>query len=134
MRLMLILIATTLLAGCPQKREDRLRDETVRRFEAMLRWSQFDTLQDFIHPDWLAEHPISDLDLERLKQFKVSQYRLRQVLEHPDGQGFDRVGELRLYHLHTARERAIEFRERWRWDPDLKRWMLHSGLPDPRMR
>jgi len=124
-------MALLLLAGCPQKRESLLREETTQRYEAVVRWNQFDSMTDFMHPDWLEENPIKPLDIQRLHQFKVSQYRVRQVMSLPEGSGFDRVVELRLYHVHTARERVVEYVESWRWDEDLGRWMLHSGLPDP---
>ncbi|MDT8439690.1 MAG: hypothetical protein RQ729_11845 [Wenzhouxiangellaceae bacterium] len=119
------------LAGCPQKREDLLREETLQRFEAVVRWNQFDSIIDFIHPDWLEEHPVSDLDIERLHQFRVSQYRLVQVMSLPDGSGFDRLIQLRMTNRHTARERLVEYTEAWRWDEERKRWMLHSPPPDP---
>lgn len=134
MRIVLILLATLLLAGCPVKREDQLREETTKLWEATLRWSLFDSAVDFIHPDWLAENPVSDFEIQRLHQFKVSQYRVRQVSSLADGSGFDRIVELRLYHIHSARERVVEFLESWRWDKERKRWLLHSGLPDPTLR
>ena len=134
MRLFLIVLAMLLLTGCPQKREDQLREETTLRWEATLRWNMFDSLVDYIHPDWLAEHPVSDFEVQRLHQFKVSQYRVRQVMSLADGSGFDRVVELRLYHIHSARERVVQFLESWRWDEERKRWMRHSGLPDPTLR
>lgn len=126
-----VLIVALLLAGCPQKRENLLREETTQRYEAVVRWNQFDSLVDFMHPDWLEENPIRPLDVERLHQFKVSQYRVRQVMSLPEGSGFDRLVELRLYHIHSARERVVEYLESWRWDEERGRWMLHSGLPDP---
>jgi len=134
MRVMLLGLAALMLAGCPQKREDLLREETTRRYEAVMRWNEFDALVDFMHPDWLAENPVSSLDIERLHQFNVSEYRVRQVMSQPDGSGFDRIVQLRLYHLHSARERVVEYVESWRWDDERKRWMLHSGLPDPTLR
>jgi hypothetical protein len=134
MRILLSVLLVLLLAGCPQKREDILRDETTQKWEQVVRWNMFDSMANFMHPDWLAENPVSEFEVQRLQQFKVSQYRVRQVISLPDGSGFDRVVELRLYHLHSARERLVEHVESWRWDEERKRWMLHSGMPDPTMR
>lgn len=127
----IVLIAMLgLLSACSTLEDkDRLRTETLERFEAVLRWNQFDSLVDFMHPNWLAEHPVTSLEIERLHQFRVSQYNLRQVLAAPDG-GVDRLVQLRLYNKHTARERVVEYSESWRWDDERGRWMLHSGLPD----
>jgi len=131
MRILLLLAAALVLAGCPQKREDLMREETLSRFEAVVRWNQFDSIVDFIDPDWLDENPVRDLEIERLHQFRVSQYRVRQVIAMPDGQGMDRLVQLRMTNRHTARERVIEYVEAWRYDEASKRWMLHSGPPDP---
>lgn len=123
-------LIAALVAGCATTDRDDARSETLRRFEAVVRWNQFDSIVDFMHPDWLEEHPVADIDLSRLKQFRVSQYQVLQVLAHPDGEGADRLIRLRLYNLHTARERTVEYMETWRWDDERERWMLHSGLPD----
>lgn len=123
-------LALVLLGACAaMNNEDKLRTETLDRFEAVVRWNQFDSIVDFMHPDWLEENPVTSLDIERLHQFRVSQYTLRQVLTAPDG-GVDRIIQLRMYNKHTARERVVEYVESWRWDEERERWMLHSGLPD----
>src|SRR6056297_3946212 len=114
--------------GTPQEK-DKKRTETMDRYEAVVRWNQFDSMVDFMHPEWLAENPVSSLDIERLHQFRVSQYTVRQVLTASDG-GVDRLVQLRLYNKHTAREKVVEYLESWRWDDERGRWMLHSGLPD----
>jgi hypothetical protein len=119
-----------LSVGCGTRQTDRERTETLDRFEAIVRWNQFDAMPDFMHPDYLEDNPIRAVDIERLHQFRVSQYRVRQVLSVTDEQGLDRLVELRLYNLHTARERSVEYIESWRWDETRERWMLHSGLPD----
>ena len=119
-----------LLGACDTLNDkDKQRTETMDRYEAVVRWSQFDSLVDFMHPDWLAENPVTSLEIERLHQFRVSQYTLRQVLSEPGG-GVDRLVQLRLYNKHTARERVVDYVESWRWDDERGRWMLHSGLPD----
>ena len=124
------LLSLVLLAGCGAMSDrDRLRTETIQRYEATVRWNQFDALVDFMHPDWLEENPVSSLDIDRLHQFRVSQYSVRQVMSVPED-GVDRLVQLRIYNKHTARERVVDYVEAWRWDEERERWMLHSGLPD----
>lgn len=119
-----------LLGACNTLDEkDKQRTETMDRYEAIVRWNQFDSMVDFMHPDWLAENPVTPLEVERLHQFRVSQYTVRQVLSNSEG-GVDRVVQLRMYNKHTAREKVVEYVESWRWDDERGRWMLHSGLPD----
>jgi hypothetical protein len=126
----LLLVLTLLLAACAGQRADQQRTETLDRFEALVRWSQFDSIPDFMHPEYREEHPVRSIDLERLNQFRVSQYQVKQVMMIGDDAGVDRLVELRLYNRHTARERVVEYVESWRWDGERERWMLHSGLPD----
>ena len=125
-----LLLALVFVAGCgAMSDQDRLRTETLQRYEAIVRWNQFDAMVDFMHPEWLEENPVSSLDIDRLHQFRVSQYSVRQVMSEPAG-GIDRLVQLRMYNKHTARERVVEYVESWRWDEERGRWMLHSGLPD----
>jgi hypothetical protein len=133
-RLLLIsLLALTALSGCGSGPPERERQERIQSWESMLRWAEHkEGLLDFIHPEWLAENPISMLDIDRLQQFRVTEYRVRQIIASPDGMELDRRVQLRLYHVHTARERVIDHREIWRYDENLDAWMLHSGIPDPR--
>ncbi len=131
MRITLSMIAVlVLLAGCGASKQDLAQTETLQRYEAVMRWSQFDSLVDFIHPDWLADNTITSLDVERLHQFQVSQYRVVQVLGLEDAEGMDRLVRLRMIHRHSASERVVDYVESWRWDEERERWMLHSGLPD----
>lgn len=124
------LLSLVFLAGCGAISDrDRLRTETIQRYEATVRWNQFDALVDFMHPEWLEENPVSSLDIDRLHQFRVSQYSVRQVMSVPED-GVDRLVQLRIYNKHTARERVVDYVEAWRWDEERERWMLHSGLPD----
>lgn len=131
MRIILgLLLASFLLTGCGASKQDLAQTETLQRYEAVMRWSQFDSLVDFIHPDWLAENTITSLDVQRLHQFQVSHYRVIQVISLQDVEGMDRLVRLRMIHRHSASERVVEYVESWRWDEERERWMLHSGLPD----
>ena len=129
--LILVLLAALLLAACASNsKKERTKEEIIERYSALVRWSQFDAMPDYMHPDWLADNPVRQLDIERLRQFRVTGYRVRQVISVDDDGGEDRVIQLRLYHTHTARERELQYLESWRWDEERERWMLHSGLPD----
>lgn len=131
-RLSLVLLCLLLASACGTSSSVRERQAAMDRWEVLVRWNQFDNLVDFIHPDYLAENPVTNLDIDRLNQFRVTEYRVRQVLVSPDSDEVQRQARIRLYHVHTGRERVVDYREIWRLDEDLDVWLLHSGLPDPR--
>ncbi|MEE4639581.1 MAG: hypothetical protein V2J42_12665 [Wenzhouxiangella sp.] len=130
----LALAALLFLTACAGSSLNNERSDTLLAWENLVRWSEYDALIDFIHPEYLAANPVTALDIDRLYQFRVTEYRARQVLTEPDGLGLERTVRIRLYHVHSARERVLDHREVWRYDEELKGWLLHSGLPDPRQR
>ncbi len=131
--LLLSLLSVLMLSGCGSGPPEREKQDRIMAWESAVRWSEHkDALLDFIHPEWLAEHPVSPLDIDRLEQFRVTEYRVRQVIANPNGLEIERRVQLRLYHVHTARERVIDHREIWRYDEESEVWLMHSGIPDPR--
>ncbi|MEE4295091.1 MAG: hypothetical protein V2J20_00560 [Wenzhouxiangella sp.] len=134
MRVTCVLTLALLLVACAGGSAERDRTEVMDSWESLVRWSEYDALVDFLHPDYLADHPVTALEVDRLRQFRVTEYRVRRVMAEPDGLGLERTVMIRLYHLHSAHERIIDHREVWRYDEELETWLLHSGLPDPRRR
>ncbi len=124
------LAAALLLTGCLGSSQVTKRDEAMRQFENLVRWGKYDAMLDFIHPEYLADHPISSLELRRLQQYQVSSYRTRSTVVSDDGKMVNQVVELRLYNLNTAHERTVLYRQNWLLDKATDRWLLHSGLPD----
>lgn len=129
--LMLLMVVLLLTACASGSQAQRKQEKAMNLWQEMVRWNEYDGLVDMIHPDWLADHPIRSVELERLRQFRVTEYRVRQVISDPDEQRVVRRVQIRLYHIHSARERIIQHREVWRYDNERDRWLLHSGLPDP---
>lgn len=131
--IVLSVLSVALLAGCATGPSDQEKRERLQSWENIIRWSEHkDALIDFIDPEWLEANPISSLDIDRLEQFRVTEYRVRQVVSNPNGLEIQRLVQLRLYHIHSARERIVDHRELWRYDEEREIWMLHSGIPDPR--
>lgn len=119
-----------LLSGCLAQEKRDKRDDLLRAFEAQLRFgNNFEALLNYIHPDYLKEHPVSSIEIRRLNLYRVSGYRARSVVASEDGKSLNQVVELRLYSQSTARERTVIYPQTWIYDDDLERWMLHSGLP-----
>lgn len=125
----LILLIGILSVGCGTLPKDRKQEETLNLFRQTLRFSEFEALQGFMDAEYLEEHPITSLEVNRLKQFQVSGYKVRSVVAGEDGETVNQVIELRFYNIRTAAERQVLYHEDWRWHDDQKAWRLHSGLP-----
>jgi len=120
-----------LLAGCPQDKQSKDLTETLEQYEIIVRWAQWDAALAFVSPEYQEEHPISNLEIERLRLFKVTSYNLRSSTPVDDGNGLHQVVEIKLFNKNQVRERTIINEQYWKYDETRKRWLLHSGLPDP---
>ena len=131
--LVLALIAIVLV-GCPSNQVDKSRGETFKQYETIIRWSQWDAAADFIAPEYLAEHPVTRLDMDRLRLFRVTAYTVRSTGVYDEGLTARQVVEIKMFNANQAVERTIVDQQEWRYHDESKRWLLHSGLPDPTQR
>lgn len=130
-RSLLMILTALLLAGCPQSRESKDLSETLSEYETFVRWAQWDAASNFIAPEYLEEHPITRLELDRLRLFRVTQYLVRSSAPIDGGDGLLQTVEIRIFNKNQARERTIVDEQYWKLNHETKRWLLHSGLPDP---
>ena len=130
-RTLLIIAMATLLSGCPQTKEENDLSETLLQYETIVRWAEWDAAVDFIAPEYRQKHPITRLELDRLRLFKVTQYVVRSSAPVNDGSGLLQSVEIRMFNKNQARERTIVDEQYWKYNELTERWQLHSGLPDP---
>lgn len=126
-----IVLAMLLLAACVPNQVEKTRSEAFRQYETIVRWSQWDAAADFISPEYLEEYPITRLQMDRLRLFKVTQYTIRSVNVLEEGMAATQVVEIRLFNTNQGIERTLIDEQLWRYDETAQRWRLHSGLPDP---
>lgn len=119
------------LSGCVPNQLEKSRSEAFRQYETIVRWSQWDAAADFVSPEYLAEHPISRLQMDRLRLFRVTQYTIRSVNILEDGMAATQVVEIKLFNTNQGLERSIIDEQMWRYDETSQRWRLYSPLPDP---
>ena len=122
------------LTACSSNQVSKSRGEAFKQYETIIRWSQWDAAADFIAPEYMAEHPISRLDLDRLRLFKVTAYTVRSTGVFDEGMTARQQVEINMFNANQAVERTILDEQEWRYDKESKRWLLHSGLPDPTKR
>ena len=131
LRTIVMLGMTALLTACPETKEDKDLSDTLTQYETIVRWAQWDAAVDFISTEYQLEHPITRLDLDRLRLFRVTQYIVRSAAPVDDGNGLIQVVEIRMFNKNQARERSIIDNQHWKYNEETERWKLHSGLPDP---
>ena len=133
LRTILILGLTVLLTACPKTKEDQDLSDTLLQYDTVIRWAQWDAAVDFVAPDYLEEHPVTRLDLDRLRLFRVTQYSVRSAIptDNDEGKSLIQVVEIKMFNKNQARERVVIDEQIWKYNEETERWQLHSGLPDP---
>ena len=131
LRTLVLLGLTALLTACPKTKEETDLSDTLLQYDTVIRWAQWDAAVDFVAPDYLEEHPVTRLDLDRLRLFRVTQYVVRSAVPINEGKGLIQVVEIKMFNKNQARERTVIDEQEWKYDEERERWLLHSGLPDP---
>ena len=129
-KLLILLLLLALLQACGGRMSKKQNlDHTLYQYAKVIRWADFDQAVNFIDPKSDDVKP-TELALNRLKQFGVSSYVPRPILPGPDENSIIQNVNLKLYNIHTKREKVVLDRQVWRYDEEQKRWFLDSGLPD----
>jgi hypothetical protein len=135
---LLIITATIALSACSGSQTTRQMEkslaDTLKQYETIIRWSQWDAAVDFIAPEYIQENPISQLEMDRLRLFNVTTYTIRSAGRYDEGLTARQVVEIKMYNKRQGLERSYTDNQEWRYDEESKRWRLHSGLPDPTKR
>ena len=130
----LLSLAVIGLAACITNPVDKNRSEAFKQYETIIRWSQWDAAANFISVEYLAEHPITRLELNRLRLFRVTAYTVRSTGIFDEGMTARQTVEIRMFNKNQAVERIIIDEQEWRYNEKTKLWRLHSSLPDPTKR
>jgi hypothetical protein len=131
LRTILLAGMTVLLSACPQTKAEKDLSLTLQQYETIVRWAQWDAAADFISREYMEEHPVTRLDLDRLRLFRVTQYAVRSSVPVDEGLGLVQVVEIRMFNKNQAKERTVIDEQHWKYNEESQRWKLHSGLPDP---
>lgn len=131
-RLLLVfgIILVAALGGCAsaKSKRERAMEQTLMNYASAVRWGGFQQALTFVEPETLKQHPVSDLELKRYDQVRVSYYHEQPPVV--SGDELTQLVEIGIVNEHTQSERAIIDRQHWRWDEAAQRWWLISGLPD----
>ena len=129
-RLVVLAGLLLMLAACATQQHSRdLLKVSLYDYSGAIRWNRFDAAAQFLDPEQLAKKPVTALELQRYEQIQVTGYYVKGT-EHLSPTEVAQVVELRFVNRHTQAERSVIDQQRWRYDPELRRWWLTSGLPD----
>ena len=103
-------------------------DRNQYAWSGAIRWGDFDAALNLIDPKFRAEHPVTDLELERYEQVQITSYRDRgSSVDMKAGLAVREI-EIGVVNRHTQAERTVRYREVWRWDEEAKTWW-HDQRP-----
>ena len=131
LRLSILTVALALLTGCAAagKSDEKLLEETLESYAAIIRWGNFEQALSFVDPETLKAHPLSELDLQRYHQFQVTLYN-DQPARHVAPDQVRQLVEIGIVNVNTQAARSVIDTQVWRYDAKGRRWWLMSGLPD----
>ena len=119
----MLLLAT----ACTGNQVAESRSEAFKQYETIIRWSQWDAAADFIAPEYLEENPITRLDMDRLRLFRVTAYTIRSTGIYDEGMTARQTVEIRLFNKNQGVERTVIDNQEWRYSEEAKRWMKASA-------
>ncbi|MBT8039623.1 MAG: hypothetical protein HKO85_12040 [Xanthomonadales bacterium] len=128
------LLLSFLAAACASNKVAESLSEAFKQYETIVRWSQWDAAADFIAPEYLVDNPITRLDMDRLRLFRVTAYTIRSTGIYDEGMTSRQTVEIKMFNKNKGVERTIIDDQEWRYNEESQRWLLHSGLPDPTQR
>ena len=135
-RIVAALFSAVLLVACSTNPIERMKsketvlEETLKLYAATIRWGDDMTQAlGFVDPEYLRIHPMSELDLARYKQVKVTSYDDAPAAPISETE-VRQVVQISFINVNTQTMRTVVDNQVWRFDEKAKRWWLTTGLPD----
>ncbi len=127
--LLIALVCLLLSVPAMAKSREKILTETLRTYAATIRWGSIEQAESFIDPEYRAAHPLSQLDLDRYKQVRFTNYNDSAPVPINDDEVSQTV-EIGIVNIHTQEARSFIDRQVWKYNRKAKVWLLTSGLPD----
>ncbi|MBL0162201.1 MAG: hypothetical protein IPP82_00765 [Xanthomonadales bacterium] len=127
----LLIAVLSLLLSVPvmAKSREKILTETLRTYAATIRWGSIEQAESFVDPEYRAAHPLTQLDLDRYKQVRFTNYNDSAPAPVNDNE-VNQTVEIGIVNIHTQEARSFIDRQVWKYNRKTKVWLLTSGLPD----
>src|SRR3954454_664520 len=118
MRIASIAVMSILLTACASMSIDKMKsretllDDTLRGYAATLRWGDLTQAVAFVDPKYLAEHPLTELDVARFKQVQVSAYNDQPPVPVSENEVRQTV-EIGIVNINTQGARSVIDHQVW---------------------
>jgi hypothetical protein len=129
-------MSAVLLVACASNPIDKMKtketvlEDTLKLYASTIRWGDNMTQGlGFVDPEYLKLHPVSNLDLARYQQVRVTSYDDQPAAPINDNE-VRQVVEISFINNNTQTMRSVVDNQVWRYDEAQKRWWLTTGLPD----
>jgi hypothetical protein len=124
----LVLIIAVALIGCAaiaeQSRMTRF-EKMSQRYKELVLLSEFEAAYKFVD----TENTIEDINLDALKNIKVTDYALKSHHISDDKLGINQSVEIEYHWLNIYKVRTILDKQIWKYDEERDTWVLQTGLP-----
>jgi hypothetical protein len=97
-----------------------------KSFERALRTSDYTEAAKYLDAPAAAARP----DLKRLRNYKISDYKIIRIHVSEDKQKITQEAELQYFRLNGTILHSTRYPQTWRYFPDKEIWLLETGLPD----
>lgn len=124
------ILAALLLLGCAQAEklyQDYEFGEVGKAYENAIRWSDFRIANGFRKNAGTENDPP---DFEKLKQFRVTSYRVKERADLMDKYQVRQSVEIGYFRAATFVEKKVTDHQIWEYDAKQRKWYLLTGLPD----
>ena len=126
----LLMLLILLLAACATQERSQSLTSTLSAYGGVLRWGDIASAAQFLDPEVRAKHPLTELDLARYKQVRVTEYNDDAGPVPINPTEVRQTVRISVVNIHTQAERNITDHQTWKYDEKTKHWWLTSGLPD----
>ena len=126
----LLILSILLLAACATQERSQSLTTTLSAYGGVLRWGDFASAVQFIDPEVRTKHPLTELDLARYKQVRVTEYNDDAGPVPISPTEVQQTVRISVVNIHTQAERNVTDHQTWKYDEKAKHWWLTSGLPD----
>ena len=101
-------------------------DKTLNAYERSIRWRDF----DFARSLQKTPKEISDFKRQRLKNIRVTSYKVINKQIEPDYSTTRLLVDIRYYYDNSVVERTLTDRQTWAYDKPRNRWQLTTPFPN----